>query len=321
MYIRELEASRRVIESNAWSPISLGLRLGQPRTATRRSRSLIKHFTCTEDDREKIEKIVGKEISEEELRAALDAAVKRAVSLTLKAVKALERSTHSTRTRTLFREIFGTLPEFVPTWRAAGAPWKDRGELVALRLKRAAGILASGQIRYHCWGCPGGDRDPMTFEACNYPPGKFIIGFGKGFWENLKNAASAPDYMGMTLLHEALHVYYSSIITLSHKGRYGNAYCYQRFVPEMNGLFLYPETEKACPSLLRRGSRGPEVRKLQGLLNKWIEGLPGPDKPSQLTVNGIFDRATEAVVKTFQRVENLKGKGVVGSETWHELLK
>ena len=321
MYIWVPEGLRPVIESNSWSRISSGTTLGQPRAATRRPRSPIRHFACSDDDRKKIGQIVGKAVSEEELRTAVGTAVKKAVYLTLKAANALEKSPRSIGTKTLFREIFGTFPEFVPKWRAAGASWKDRGELVALRLKRAADILASGQIQYYCWGCPGGDRDPITYEACNHPPGKYIIGFGKGFWENLKNAASAYDYMAMTLLHEALHVYYSSVITHRHEGRYSNAYCYQRFVPEMNGLYLYPEVEKVCPSILRRGSRGLEVRKLQSLLNNWITQFPSPDRPSQLTVNGVFDHQTEAAVRSFQSVASLKEKGVVGAETWHELLK
>jgi hypothetical protein len=319
MYIGVPKGLGRVIESNAWSRMPFGTTLGQPRGAARRPRSPVRHFVCSGDDRKKIKQIVGKAVSEEELRTAVGAAVERAVSLTLKAARALERSPRSPGTKTLFREIFGTFPEFVPKWRAASAPWKDRGELVALRLKRAADILAGGQIQYYCWGCPGGDRDPMTYEACNYPPGEYLIGFGKGFWENLKNAAY--NYMAMTLLHEALHIYYSSVITRGHEGRYGNAYCYQRFVPEMNGLYLYPKTEEACPSILRRGSRGVEVRKLQSLLNNWISRFPGLDRPSELTVNGVFDRHTEAAVRAFQNVASLKEKGVVGSETWRELLQ
>ena len=321
MYIWIPEDTGQVVDRPVRSRISSGTTLGQPRAAKKIPPDPIRFFTCSADDRKKIAKVVGKAVSEEELRNALSAAVKKALALTLNAARELERSPRSTGTKTLFREIFGTLPEFVPSWRAAGAIWKDRGGLVALRLGRAAKILAEGDIRFYCWGCPGGDRPPETYEACNFPPGKYIIGLGKGFWENLKNPSSATNYMAMTLLHEALHVYFSSVITAKHEGRYGNAYCYQRFVPEINGLDLYPETEKACASILRRGARGPEVRKLQGFLNNWIKQFPGPDKPAQLTVNGVFDLSTETAVRKVQSAANLKEKGVVGSETWQELLK
>jgi peptidoglycan hydrolase-like protein with peptidoglycan-binding domain len=89
----------------------------------------------------------------------------------------------------------------------------------------------------------------------------------------------------------------------------------------MNGLYLYPEVEKACPSILRRGSRGPEVRKLQSLLNNWITRFPGPGKTSKLTVNGIFDGRTETAVRAFENISNLESKGVVGLETCRALLR
>jgi len=303
--------------------MSSEVRLGQPAVATSQSNNPVRLFACSDDERKKIEQVVGKPVSTEELRTAVGTAVEKAVSLTSKAIHALEKSPRSAQTKTRFREIFGTFPEFVPQWRASGAAWKDRGELVALRLKRAAILLASGQIQYYCWGCPGGDRDPGTYEACNYPIGKYIIGLGKGFWENLQNS-SAYNYMAMTLLHEALHINYSSVMGSSHEGTYGNANCYQRFVPEINGLFLYPEIEKGCPSILRRGSRGPEVGKLQNLLNKWIQRTVVTtnlvDKPPLLTVNNNFDQPTEAVVRVFQRDTGLKANGVAGLETWRGLL-
>lgn len=324
MYIWAPKSFGHVIEPNAWARMPFEARLGQPPATASRSNNPVRHFTCSDDDRKKIEQVVGKPVSMEELRAAVGTAVGKAVSLTSKAILDLEKSPRSAKTNTLFREIFGTFPEFVPKWRASGASWKDRGELVALRLKRAAGILATGQIQYYCWGCPGGDRAPTTYEACNYPIGKYIIGFGKGFWENLKNPA-AYYYMAMTLLHETLHIYYSSIILSNHEGTYGNANCYQRFVSEMNGLYLYTHTEKACPSILRRGSRGPEVGKLQSLLNKWIQLSVGTmnlaDRPPLLTVNNNFDQATEVAVRAFQKATGgLEANGVTGSETWRALL-
>jgi len=304
--------------------MSSEVRLGQSAVATSQSNNPVRRFACSNDERKKIEQVVGKPVSTEELRTAVGTAVEKAVSLTSKAIHALEKSPRSAQTKTLFREIFGTFPEFVPQWRASGADWKDRGELVALRLKRAASLLASGQIQYYCWGCPRGDRDPATYEACNYPIGKYIIGLGKGFWENLKNS-SAENYMAMTLLHEALHSYYSSLIGNSHEGTYGNAYCYQRFVSEINGLNLYPHTEKACPSILRRGSRGPEVGKLQNLLNNWILSpvvtMKLVNKPPLLTVNNIFDQPTEAAVRAFQKATGLEANRVAGAETWRVLLR
>jgi murein L,D-transpeptidase YcbB/YkuD len=95
-------------------------------------------------------------------------------------------------------------------------------------------------------------------------------------------------------------------------------------VPEINGLDLYPETEKACASILRRGSRGREVRKLQKMLNQWIAQQPvSMSLSSQLSMldeTGIFDRPTETTVQRFQEKNGVKVDGVAGSETWRTLL-
>jgi hypothetical protein len=63
--------------------------------------------------------------------------------------------------------------------------------------------------------------------------------------------------------------------------------------------------------VLRRGSRGAEVRRLQTLLN-----APG----QSLGVDGGFGHATEAAVRAFQRAHNLNPDGVVGPATWRALL-
>ena len=57
------------------------------------------------------------------------------------------------RTTQVFRGVFNVPPTFVPPWRPANASWRDLGDLVALRLERAAGILSGGYMRFFCWGC------------------------------------------------------------------------------------------------------------------------------------------------------------------------
>jgi hypothetical protein len=128
--------------------------------------------------------------------------------------------------------------------------------------------------------------------------------------------------MALTLLHEALHIYFGPLIEHGERGGgYGNASCYERFVTEIAGLRLHPATVSGCRATLRRGSRGPEVRILQRELNFWIRTLPLTQRRPLLVVNGVFDRPTEAAVRAFQRRMDLKKvDGVVGSETWGVLL-
>lgn len=54
--------------------------------------------------------------------------------------------------------------------------------------------------------------------------------------------------------------------------------------------------------VLRKGSRGTEVKRLQRALN--------------LIPDGIFGVVTEDAVKAFQKAHNLKQDGVVGEKTW-----
>jgi N-acetylmuramoyl-L-alanine amidase len=59
--------------------------------------------------------------------------------------------------------------------------------------------------------------------------------------------------------------------------------------------------------VLRRGSTGPAVRELQGLLGG-------------LNVDGIFGPLTEGRVREFQRAERINVDGIVGPITWGRLL-
>jgi uncharacterized protein (TIGR02594 family) len=58
--------------------------------------------------------------------------------------------------------------------------------------------------------------------------------------------------------------------------------------------------------ILRKGSTGPAVVKLQELLPKWVDGN--------------FGTTTESLVKEFQRSQGLAVDGVVGEATWAALL-
>jgi hypothetical protein len=69
------------------------------------------------------------------------------------------------------------------------------------------------------------------------------------------------------------------------------------------------------PSLpvLRLGSKGDAVKKLQGRLNRLYPSLP------PLAVDGDFGRKTDARVRYFQDRAGLKTDGIVGPATWRAL--
>lgn len=61
---------------------------------------------------------------------------------------------------------------------------------------------------------------------------------------------------------------------------------------------------------LKKGTRGPAVRKLQKLLAK---------HGARVTIDGQFGQRTTASVRAFQKRSGLKADGVVGAKTWSKL--
>ena len=66
--------------------------------------------------------------------------------------------------------------------------------------------------------------------------------------------------------------------------------------------------------ILKHGSRGEDVKKLQKLLN--ARGLC----PQPIALDGIFGRTTLDAVKIFQRQAKLPVDGIVGGKTWDRLF-
>ena len=71
--------------------------------------------------------------------------------------------------------------------------------------------------------------------------------------------------------------------------------------------FVYPSTETAYAAVIKQGSKGETVKKIQQKLKNWgyYSG----------TVDGIFGAKTTAAVKLFQKKNGLTVDGVVGAKT------
>jgi hypothetical protein len=83
---------------------------------------------------------------------------------------------------------------------------------------------------------------------------------------------------------------------------------------------LPPRTmrQKAAAAIilvLRQGSRGSEVEKLQRLINLRLQPSPS------LKVDGIFGPLTLQTVLQYQKGVSIAADGVVGKQTWYHLLK
>lgn len=74
------------------------------------------------------------------------------------------------------------------------------------------------------------------------------------------------------------------------------------------------ETVTVELSVLKKGSRGGEVKALQRLLTGSGYGI------GSYGVDGVFGNDTVTAVKAFQKANGLTADGVVGQKTWSKLL-
>lgn len=70
---------------------------------------------------------------------------------------------------------------------------------------------------------------------------------------------------------------------------------------------------------LQQGSRGPNVVRIQVILNRVSRNYPAiPRIPA---ADGIFGPQTEASVRAFQSIFSLVADGIVGKATWYQLVR
>jgi peptidoglycan hydrolase-like protein with peptidoglycan-binding domain len=80
--------------------------------------------------------------------------------------------------------------------------------------------------------------------------------------------------------------------------------------------------ELTLPVLRKGEDQGdPVVRRLQTMLNLWLDKASPGETPTPLKVDGDFGPATEHGVKSFQGNNGLRRDGVVGKQTWKTLTQ
>ena len=103
----------------------------------------LRRLVLTDGDRAAIGAALapGRAATAAEVRAAITGSIQRAVTLINRAAFPLRRPRATGAAgepmRLRFRDAFGTVPEFVPTWRPAGQTW-DIGGVVRERLRCTA---------------------------------------------------------------------------------------------------------------------------------------------------------------------------------------
>src|ERR1044071_251621 len=213
----------------------------------------IRKVVHTDADRSEIGAAVGLShaATAAEVETILTNAAQRAVVLIARAADPLRRprvtGTAAESMRTHFRDVFGTTPEFVPSWRPVGERW-DRGAVVRERLRCAAKMMSEGDIEFIAWGpgsCPFSHLWVAGLWAVADPLRRYRICLGARFWE----AARQGDVDGLatTLLHECLHIYFDTIRHDAREERFNNAWCFEHYVLLANGLSVPRAIRTACP--------------------------------------------------------------------------
>ena len=95
--------------------------------------------------------------------------------------------------------------------------------------------------------------------------------------------------------------------TLEVNGKYIRGYAVPKYEADVSNMTA------VALDILRKGSKGAQVKTLQRLLNALGYNCG--------TVDGDFGAKTETALKAFQKAKKLTVDGVCGSQTWNALLK
>jgi hypothetical protein len=211
-------------------------------------------FSCSAAERAQVAAVLARPgVTVGQLRNAVAASIAQARREATAAARLLRAHPRAANTTRVFRGVFNVPPTFVPDWRPANARWRDLGDLVAIRLERAASILGGGHMRLFCWGsaahCAECTGAPTTYRACSSYRGSYRICIGREWWQWFRQGRRG--FMASTLLHEALHVYF---VLEHHRAAIGrpsdnNPHCYDTLVARLNRRTPKPGDVDRC----RRG--------------------------------------------------------------------
>ncbi len=107
-------------------------------------------------------------------RRVLFQALADAIQLCSGAASQLEASPRSTRTRNIFRSLFGHDPSLPVPW----AGGKESGAIVAHRLRKVAEAIHGRVTHFHCGGFPGAPANlqcPPAVNAIALPPNLIVL--------------------------------------------------------------------------------------------------------------------------------------------------
>ena len=134
--------------------------------------------------------------------------------------------------------------------------------------------------------------EPLAAKYCN---GTTVTCNGLSQWGSENLARQGYGFM------EILRSYYGDSIEIVYNAR------------SSDNQPSYPGTP------LRIGSTGPNVVRIQVMLNRISQSYPSIPKINP--VDGVYGPATENAVKRFQSIFNLSVDGVVGKSSWYQMVQ
>lgn len=145
--------------------------------------------------------------------------------------------------------------------------------------------------------------------------------------QNYPSIPSIPNANGyFDAATRAAVIQFQKIFNLTPDGIVGKATWYKikqiyNAVKKVSELYsegiTISEVERIFSEILKRGSRGSDVRAIQYFLN-FLAFFN--DRLLPIDVDGIFGAATENAVKAFQREYGLTVDGIVGRSTWYAIV-
>lgn len=277
--------------------------------------------------------------------AIINAQIGTAIVMLRKVVADLRGGRRSSATSNTFLKIFRVRPDFTPTWLKQTTAIKDRGDVVAVRCKRVADLLASGTLKWFCnvnsTNCPDCGNDNSGFACSSWgaesrAPGRSnVICLGNAFWDDMK--AGSNSSLLATLMHEPFHIYFGKYVTehTTDRGKFGGINCIVRFVFEANGRAAPDRVNRRCTSMavgkeLEAESQYGESESLSEMPGAWQAETGGRNTKNyirwvqfslnrilgtRLSVDGIAGARTRSAIRKFQRRSGLSTDGVVGPRT------
>lgn len=280
-----------------------------------------------------------------EALAIVNVQIGAAIVMLRKAASSLQRGSRSTATRNLFLKIFRVHPEFVPTWLKPTATIGDRGDVVAVRCKGVADLLASGTLKLFCTinatNCPDCGDGSSDF-ACSSWGHHQVICLGDAFWDDMK--AGRTSSLLATLMHEPFHIYFGKYVTahVADRGKFGGSYCIVRFAFEASGRTAPARVNQRCSNMAVRkeleaespfgefetlsfevpgAGQSESPARSTKTYTRWVQLSLNRLIGARLAVDGIAGAKTRAAIRKFQQRKRLSVDGIVGPRTEAALIR